>query len=41
MNGEQTLVFLLAIGWYVWRLLEEERAREEVAATAGTPLSEI
>jgi cytochrome c oxidase assembly factor CtaG len=24
MNGEQTLVFLLAIGWYVWRLLEEE-----------------
>ena len=25
MNGEQTLVFLLAIGWYVWRLLEEEQ----------------
>jgi cytochrome c oxidase assembly factor CtaG len=24
MNGEQTLVFLLAIGWYLWRLLEEE-----------------
>lgn len=24
MNGEQTLVFLLAIGWYVWRLLEDE-----------------
>jgi cytochrome c oxidase assembly factor CtaG len=24
MNGEQTLVFLLAIGWYVWRLLEED-----------------
>jgi cytochrome c oxidase assembly factor CtaG len=24
MNGEQTIVFLLAIGWYVWRLLEEE-----------------
>jgi cytochrome c oxidase assembly factor CtaG len=24
MNGEQTLVFLLAIGWYVWRLLDEE-----------------
>jgi cytochrome c oxidase assembly factor CtaG len=24
MNAEQTLVFLLAIGWYVWRLLEEE-----------------
>jgi cytochrome c oxidase assembly factor CtaG len=26
MNGEQTLVFLLAIGWYVWRLLNEEDA---------------
>jgi cytochrome c oxidase assembly factor CtaG len=24
MNGEQTIVFLLAIGFYVWRLLEEE-----------------
>jgi cytochrome c oxidase assembly factor CtaG len=24
MNGEQTIVFLLAIGWYVWRLLEED-----------------
>jgi cytochrome c oxidase assembly factor CtaG len=24
MNAEQTLVFLLAIGWYIWRLLEEE-----------------
>jgi hypothetical protein len=24
MNAEQTLVFLLAIGWYVWRLLEED-----------------
>jgi putative membrane protein len=24
MNGEQTLVFLLAIGWYVWHLLSEE-----------------
>lgn len=24
MNGEQTLVFLLAIGYFVWRLLEEE-----------------
>ncbi|MEN3343380.1 MAG: putative rane protein [Actinomycetota bacterium] len=26
MNGEQTLVFLLAIGWFVWRLLEDEHA---------------
>jgi len=24
MNAEQTVVFLLAIGWYVWRLLDEE-----------------
>jgi len=24
MNAEQTVVFLLAIGWYVWRLLEEQ-----------------
>ncbi|HZT52884.1 MAG TPA: cytochrome c oxidase assembly protein, partial [Gaiellaceae bacterium] len=29
MNGEQTLVFLLAIGWFVWRLLEEEHAAGE------------
>ena len=28
MNGEQTLVFLLAIGFYVWRLLSEEGAAE-------------
>jgi cytochrome c oxidase assembly factor CtaG len=26
MNAEQTLVFLAAIGWFVWRLLEEEHA---------------
>ena len=26
MNGEQTLVFLVAIGYYVWRLLNEEHA---------------
>jgi cytochrome c oxidase assembly factor CtaG len=31
MNGEQTLVFLVAIGYYVWRLLSEER--ESGAAT--------
>jgi cytochrome c oxidase assembly factor CtaG len=31
MNGEQTLVFLLAIGFYVWRLLSEEH--EAGAAT--------
>lgn len=40
MNGEQTLVFLLAIGWFVMRLLDEEHAREEVASTAREPLSD-
>jgi putative membrane protein len=29
MNGEQTLVFLGAIGWYVMRLLDEEHAAHE------------
>jgi putative membrane protein len=29
MNGEQTLVFLLAIGWFVMRLLDEEHAAGE------------
>jgi cytochrome c oxidase assembly factor CtaG len=28
MNGEQTIVFLLAIGWFVARLLDEERVSE-------------
>ena len=32
MNAEQTLVFLLAIGWFVWRLLEEEDARGQLTA---------
>ena len=32
MNAEQTLVFLLAIGWYVWRLLDEEDERGRLAA---------
>jgi cytochrome c oxidase assembly factor CtaG len=31
MNGEQTLVFLVAIGWYVMRLLDEEHAREPLS----------
>ena len=34
MNGEQTLVFLLAIGWFVMRLLDEEHA------TGHEPLSD-
>ena len=33
MNGEQTLVFLLAIGWYVWLLLEEEH----ISGADGSP----
>ncbi len=33
MNGEQTVVFLLAIGWFVLRLLDEERAREPLSDT--------
>jgi cytochrome c oxidase assembly factor CtaG len=33
MNGEQTLVFLLAIGWFVLRLLDEEHAREPLSDT--------
>jgi cytochrome c oxidase assembly factor CtaG len=40
MNGEQTLVFLLAIGWFVMRLLDEEHARDEVAPKAPAPLSD-
>ncbi|HXY80775.1 MAG TPA: cytochrome c oxidase assembly protein [Gaiellaceae bacterium] len=31
MNAEQTLVFLIAIGWFVWRLLEEEHASGSAA----------
>ena len=33
MNGEQTVVFLLAIGWFVLRLLDEEHAN----AADGSP----
>jgi putative membrane protein len=33
MNGEQTLVFLLAIGWFVMRLLDEEHARQPLSDT--------
>ena len=35
MNGEQTLVFLLAIGWYVMRLLDEEHAAGEQSPASG------
>jgi cytochrome c oxidase assembly factor CtaG len=35
MNGEQTLVFLLAIGWYVMRLLDEEHAAGEQSPVRG------
>ena len=40
MNGEQTIVFLLAIGWFVLRLLDEEHeAASAPAASAadGSP----
>ncbi len=40
MNGEQTLVFLLAIGWFVLRLLDEEQARDEITAGVREPLSD-
>jgi cytochrome c oxidase assembly factor CtaG len=33
MNGEQTLVFLLAIGWFVMRLLDEEHAGQPLSDT--------
>jgi putative membrane protein len=35
MNGEQTLVFLLVIGWYVMRLLDEEHAAGEQSPARG------
>jgi cytochrome c oxidase assembly factor CtaG len=40
MNGEQTLVFLLAIGWFVLRLLDEEHAREESRPAEPVSLSD-
>jgi putative membrane protein len=36
MNGEQTLVFLLAIGWFVVRLLDEEHASREPASLSDS-----
>jgi putative membrane protein len=35
MNGEQTLVFLLAIGWYVWRILQEDEVSEAERSAAA------
>jgi cytochrome c oxidase assembly factor CtaG len=40
MNGEQTLVFLLAIGWFVLRLLDEEHARDEIVDSKPVSLSD-
>jgi hypothetical protein len=34
MNAEQTLVFLVALGWFFMRLLDEDHARAEEAAAA-------
>jgi cytochrome c oxidase assembly factor CtaG len=36
MNAEQTLVFLLAIGWFIVRLLAEEDERGKPAAMPGS-----
>jgi hypothetical protein len=36
MNGEQTLVFLLAIGYFVVRLLDEEHATRESASLSDS-----
>jgi putative membrane protein len=33
MNSEQTIVFLVAIGWFLWRLLEEEHERGSELST--------
>lgn len=39
MNAEQTIVFLVALGWFFMRLLDEDHARaEEVAAAEERPL---
>jgi cytochrome c oxidase assembly factor CtaG len=40
MNAEQTLVFLLAIGWFVVRLLDEENERDEVVRPEPASLSD-
>jgi cytochrome c oxidase assembly factor CtaG len=40
MNGEQTLVFLLAIGWFVLRLLDEEHERDEIVRREPASLSD-
>jgi cytochrome c oxidase assembly factor CtaG len=37
MNGEQTLVFLVAIGWYVWRLLDENQLGASEAERSPVP----
>jgi cytochrome c oxidase assembly factor CtaG len=37
MNGEQTLVFLVAIGWYVWRLLDEDQLGASEAERSPVP----
>jgi len=40
MNGEQTLVFLIAIGWFVLRLLDEEHERDEIVRHEPASLSD-
>jgi cytochrome c oxidase assembly factor CtaG len=41
MNGEQTLVFLLAIGYFVVRLLDEEHTRDEPRTPEPVSLSDL
>lgn len=38
MNAEQTIVFLLTIGWFVVRLLDEEHEEEETVAAEPATL---
>ena len=35
MNAEQTLVFLVALGWFFMRLLDEDHARAEEGLRGG------
>ena len=37
MNAEQTVVFFAAIGFYLWRLLEEEDERGRVSSAGESP----
>jgi cytochrome c oxidase assembly factor CtaG len=36
MNAEQPIIFLFAIGWYAWRLLDEEHASGTTSSADGS-----